>query len=62
MFLDCAKTHRNTHTHTDSHKDSDEYSIVAFCKNTTIIKWPYPNSKFNNFGQRHDIDFWFSPI
>ena len=34
-----AKTHTHTwkHTHTDAHKDSDEYSIVAFCKNTTII-------------------------
>ena len=33
MFLDqfLAKTHTHTHTHTGS----DEYSIVAFCKNTT---------------------------
>ena len=30
-------THGNTHTHTDAHKDTDEYFIVAFCKNTTII-------------------------
>ena len=26
---------KNTHTHT--HTDSDKYSIVAFCKNSTII-------------------------
>ena len=25
-----------TNTHTDTHKDSNEYSIVAFCKNATI--------------------------
>ena len=33
-----AKTHTHTwkHTHTDAY-NSDEYSIVAFCKNTTII-------------------------
>ena len=30
-------TDGNTHTYTDAHKDSDEYSIVAFCKNATII-------------------------
>ena len=30
-----ASTHTHTHTHT--HTDSDEYSIVAFCKNATII-------------------------
>ena len=30
--------HTNTHTHTQTtHKYSDEYCIVAFCKNTTII-------------------------
>ena len=28
----------HTHRNTDAHKDSDEYSVVAFCKNT-IIKW-----------------------
>ena len=45
MFLDrllfelsCKKTH--THTHTDC----DEYSIVAFCKNTTIIFTSIANS------------------
>ena len=27
----------HTHTHTDAHKDSNESSIVAFCKNATII-------------------------
>ena len=33
-----AHIHRNTHTHThtDANIDSDEYSLVAFCKNTTI--------------------------
>ena len=25
------------HTHTDANKDSEEYSIVAFCKNATRI-------------------------
>ena len=30
-------THTHTHTYTDAHKDSNEYSIVAFCKNATII-------------------------
>ena len=29
--------HAHTHTNTHTHRDSDEYSIVAFCKNTTII-------------------------
>ena len=37
--LSCKHTetrkYRNTETHT--HTDSDEYSIVAFCKNETII-------------------------
>ena len=45
MFLDRfllsyrAKTHKHTHTNTDAHtyRDSDEYSIVAFSKNATII-------------------------
>ena len=32
------ETHTQKHTHTDAHKDSNEYSIVAFCKNATIIK------------------------
>ena len=53
MFLDqllfelsCKNTetrkHRNTETHTNTHahthRDSDEYSIVAFCKNATKKK------------------------
>ena len=29
--------HTHTHTHMDAHKDSNEYSIVVFCKNATII-------------------------
>ena len=35
-----AKTHTNTHIHTQmhAHTDSDEYSIVAFCKNATITR------------------------
>ena len=34
-----SKTHtrKHTHTHTDAHKDSDEYSIVAFLQNATIM-------------------------
>ena len=28
---------RNTNTETHTHTDSDEYSIVGFCKNATII-------------------------
>ena len=35
--LSCKNPHRNTHTHIDAHKDSDEYFIVSFCKNATII-------------------------
>ena len=37
-----AKTrkHGNTHTHAHTHTDSDEYSIVAFCKNATIKTKP----------------------
>ena len=27
----------HTNTHTDTNTDSEEYSIVAFCKNATII-------------------------
>ena len=43
MFLDqlsyCAKnTHTDAHTHTHTHRDSDEYSIVAFSKNATMIE------------------------
>ena len=30
--------HGNTHTHTHTHRDSDEYSIVAFCRNATITR------------------------
>ena len=33
-------TWKHTHTHMDAHKDSNEYSIVAFCKNATIMT-PY---------------------
>ena len=29
-------THKHRHTNTDAHRDSDEYSIVAFFKNTRI--------------------------
>ena len=28
---------KNTHTHTNTHRDSNEYPIVAFSKNATII-------------------------
>ena len=36
--LSCKNTHgdTNTHTYRHTHKDSDEYSIVMFCKSTTI--------------------------
>ena len=40
MFLDrllCELSCKKTHTHIDAHTDSDEYSIVAFCENATII-------------------------
>ena len=30
---------KNTHTHTNTHRDSNEYPIVAFSRNATIIKW-----------------------
>ena len=43
MFLDrlllelsCKNT--ETHTHMHTHRESDEYAIVAFCENATIIK------------------------
>ena len=32
------ETNTHTDTHTDAHKDSNEYSIVAFCKNTTMTR------------------------
>ena len=35
--LSCKNTHKHTHTDAHTHTDSDEYSIVAFCKNATII-------------------------
>ena len=31
-------TNTHTHTHTHTHTDSNEYPIVAFSKNATIIK------------------------
>ena len=31
-------TETQKHGKTETHTDSDEYSIVAFCKNATIIK------------------------
>ena len=30
-------THKHGHTHTHTHTDSNEYPIVAFSKNATII-------------------------
>ena len=33
--LSCKNTHTHKHTHT--HRDSNEYPIVAFSKNATII-------------------------
>ena len=37
-------THTQTHTHTL--RDSDEYSIVAFCKNVTILHLLKKSSAF----------------
>ena len=42
--LSCKNTHTHkhtqtrTHTHTHTHTDSNEYPIVAFSKNATIIR------------------------
>ena len=40
--LSCKNTHTHTqthrHTHTHTHRDSNEYPIVAFSKNATIIR------------------------
>ena len=44
--LPCKKPWK--HTHTDADKDSDEYSIVAFCKNATIIKGFLCQGKFDS--------------
>ena len=44
----CAHTH--THTHGYTHTDSDEYSIVAFCKNATTKRL------FNSVGLTDKID------
>ena len=52
-------THRNTHTHTEAHKDSDEYSIVAFCKNAMVLieKFLYQGlSTLNAYASRHGMD------
>ena len=32
------RKHTQAHTQTRTHTDSDEYSIVAFCKNATITR------------------------
>ena len=44
MFIDrllfellCKNPETQKHGNTETHTDSDEYSIVAFCKNATII-------------------------
>ena len=34
----CRHTQGNTHGNKHTHTDSDEYSVVAFCKNATIIR------------------------
>ena len=36
--LSCKNTHTHTRTHTHTHTDSNEYPIVAFSKNATIIR------------------------
>ena len=35
--LPCKNTHTQTQKHTHMHRDSNEYPIVAFSKNATII-------------------------
>ena len=35
--LSCKKKHTHTNTDTHTHRDSNEYPIVAFSKNATII-------------------------
>ena len=35
--LSCKNTHTHKHGHTHTHTDSNEYPIVAFSKNATII-------------------------
>ena len=36
--LSCKNTHTHTNTDTHTHRDSNEYPIVAFSKNATIIR------------------------
>ena len=38
---------KHTHTHTHTHKDSNEYPIVAFSKNATIINVPMISTNHN---------------
>ena len=38
VFLDRFLVQKHTHTHTHTHTDSNEYPIVAFSKNATIIR------------------------
>ena len=35
--LSCKKHTHHAHTHMDAYKNSDEYSIVGFCKDASII-------------------------
>ena len=46
VFLDqflfellCKNTHTHCHTHTHTERDFNEYPIVAFSKNASIIKY-----------------------
>ena len=39
--LSCKNTHTHTHKHTHTHRDSNEYPIVAFSKNATIMRFSH---------------------
>ena len=43
--LSCKNTHTHTNTDTQTHTDSNEYPIVAFSKNATIINISIKNSR-----------------
>ena len=45
--LSCKNTHTQTRTHTHTHtrRDSNEYPIVAFSKNTTIMIAAHKNNR-----------------
>ena len=55
--LSCKNTHTQTRTHTHTHRDSNEYPIVAFSKNATIIIM-LPLAVTNNIHGRNEG--WFN--